>query len=259
MYLIFVDECGYSFRWKEEIENQPFYILAAVTIKTDNLQVVYETIRYNLRKLDLPNIRPDYLGKGSEIKAKDIDRGEEFWRENPEKREEVRAIYLSQLSELFQATVFVIIVDKKRHYEKYKNIAEDPEKLALCFLLERIQGFLTEKNSFAIILIDANKKIETQQKEQIKRLLREGSSGAYFNIFRWDWFEWQLKFNRILEIHFADSKYSLGIQIADFVARHIYSWVKHGKDPNYPGWQYIEGALYKRGGKSTGWGYKEFP
>jgi hypothetical protein len=64
--------------------------------------------------------------------------------------------------------------------------------------------------------------------------------------------------SNILEIHFGDSKYSLGLQIANFVARHTYSWWKSGKDENYAGWNYIKPKLW-RYPNHDGRGYKEFP
>jgi len=257
MYFIFVDECGYQQDWANEaaIEEQPVYVLAAVAVPSEEVAQLYEAIRNSVDQLRLPGTNAQALGRGEEIKAKAIDRGEEFWGEDlyQRAREQVRQIYLDQQA----TTYFVVCVDKARHRDRYSS-PQDPAHLAFQFLLERLQGFLDENDESGFVLIDANKRLEPELRERSSQLLLEGSWGMAVSKFYGVPYEWHLKMSKIVEMHFGDSKFSLGLQIADFVARHTYSWWKSGKDQGYPGWNYIEPRLY-RYPDYHGWGYKEFP
>lgn len=255
MYLIFVDECGYAKDWASdsEIREQPFYILSAVAIPTTQIDSVYNRIRQWIKNLNLPHTNADRLGHGEEIKASSVDRGKDFWKRFPQHRDRVRESYLRQQD----ATYFLVCVDKQRHKAQYSS-PEDPSRLATRFLFERLQGFLREQSTQGFVLIDANKREEAEQKELVAGLLTKHSSGIGFSKFYGTFYEWSLEFTNILEVHFGDSRHSLGLQIADFVARHAYSWRKAGKPSNYPGWSLILPKLYKYP-NHVGWGYKEFP
>jgi hypothetical protein len=255
MYLIFVDECGYRPDWEKEtaIKEQPVYVLAAVAVPSEQVAQLYEAIRNSVDQLKLPETDAQALGRREEIKANAVDRGDGFWGKNPSLRDRVRQIYLDQQA----TTYFVVCVDKARHLVTYL-IPEDPAHLGLKFLFERIQGFLAETNRSGFVLIDANERLELELRERSSQLLLEGSWGLAVSRFYGVPYEWRLKMSNILEVHFGDSKFSLGLQIADFVARHTYSWWKSGKGPGYAGWNYIEPRLY-RYPNYRGWGYKEFP
>lgn len=259
MYLIFVDECGYVKNWDSDdnIRKQPFYILSAVAIPTTKIHIVYTKIRQSIKELDLPNTNADQLGRGEEIKASSVDRGDGFWKNNPELRDRVRKAYLDQQD----ASYFLVCIDKEHHKARYTSPytpPEDPYRWASRLLFERLQGFLREKDAQGFVLIDANKREEPEQREFVAHLLKEHSSGIAFSRLYGVFYEWRLEFTNILEVHFGDSKHSLGLQIADFVARIAYSWRKEGKPPNYPGWELILPRLYKYP-NHKGWGYKEFP
>ncbi|MBT9260253.1 MAG: DUF3800 domain-containing protein [Clostridiales bacterium] len=255
MYLIFVDESGYVKNWDSDtsIHEQPFYILSAVAIPTTQIDSVYTRIRQRIKELHLPHTSADQLGHGEEIKAKSIDKGEGHWGKDPELRTRVRDSYLNQE----EATYFLVCVDKSRHKKNYSS-PEDPSRLASRFLFERLQGFLEEQNAQGFVLVDKNKREEEQQQEYAAQLLTEGSGGIAFSKFYGTIYEWRLEFKNILEVHFGDSRHSLGLQIADFVARYAYSWRKAGKPSDYPGWSLILPRLYKYP-NHVGWGYKEFP
>lgn len=256
VYLIFVDECGYSPDWqsKKNIEEQPVYILSGVAVSSEKIHTLYQNIRQAISSLNLPDIKGALLGNGEEIKAKDVDRGEGFWEQNPDLRNEVRRIYL----DLSDVTYFIVAIDKQKHKMKYPN-PKDPSEIAFQYLLERVQGFLSEQEKYGLVLIDSNKCEEEDLRRVSSKLLPYGSSGlALDRLYGRGYYEWSLKIENVLEIHFGDSRYSLGLQIADFVARHAYSHWKKGKTSNYPGWSYIEPRLYKYP-NYKGWGYKEFP
>lgn len=256
MYVIFIDECGYQPNWSDEktINEQPVHVVSAVAIDSGELGSIYKNIYDNISALALPVTDYHTLGKGYEIKAKKVDKGDEFWGRYPDLRNRVREIYLNYPK---KTVYFVACVDKFLHKGKYVD-PEDPSNLALRFTLERIQGFLNECREYGIVLIDANKLKETEHREFLADLLQRGSEGVAVSKLCGRSYEWRLKMTRILEIHFGDSKYSLGLQIADFVARHTYSWWKSGKQHSYPGWSFIEPKLWKYP-KHNGWGYKEFP
>lgn len=256
MFLVFVDECGYQKNWSsaKNLEAQPVHVAAAVAIKAVNINPVYTSIRKNLQVLDLPHIDATALGTGQEIKAAPVDRGDDFWKDQPELRSRVRQIYLDHGE---KCTYIVVAVDKHRHKEKYPY-PDDPSNLCLKFLLERVQGHANAHNEHAIVLIDINRREEPEQRNLLAKLLRWGSSGLGISKFYGSLYQWQLEMQNIVEFHFGDSKYSLGLQVADFVARHAYSWWKSGKRPDYPSWSIIEPRLW-RYPNHKGWGYKEFP
>lgn len=255
MYLIFVDESGYDKNWDSDnkILEQPFYILSAVAIPTTKIDIVYTQIRQSIQELPLPHTNADRFGHGEEIKASSVDRGEDFWKKNPELRDRVRKSYLDQQDAIY----FLVCIDKQRHKARYPS-PEDPSRLASRFLFERLQGFLREQVAQGFVLIDANKREEAEQREFIAHLLTEHSGGIAFSRLYGAFYEWRLEFTNILEVHFGDSKHSLGLQIADFVARVAYSWQKEGTPPDYPGWRLILPRLYNYP-NHEGWGYKKFP
>jgi len=255
MYVVFVDESGYEKNWSSSkaIQQQPFYVLAGVAMPSDRIADIYESIRGIIRGLNLPKTNADMLGKGEEIKASSVDKGDGFWQNNPGLRDGVRKGYLDQQD----VTYFVVCIDKQRHEAQYSS-PYDPTHLAAQFLFERLQGFLSEKQTSAFVLIDANKREEQEQRSLLTRLLTSGSRGVALSKFYGVFYEWWLQFTHIVEVQFGNSKHSLGLQIADFAARHAYSWRKSDKDPSYPGWDLIEPRLY-RYPSYQGWGYKEFP
>ena len=257
MYLIFVDESGYQEDWSQDsaIRQQPFHVVSAVAVPSDNLHEVYTAIRSGVAQLNLPKTDAQALGKGQEIKASQVDRGEGFWGKNQVLRDKVREIYLSL--DQHKVTYFAVCIDKKTHKERYSS-PENPSNLALRYLLERLQWFLREKDQNGYVIIDQNKRQEPTQRSFLGWLLQFGSGGKALSRLYGTLYEWKLEMSNIVEIHFGDSKYSLGLQIADFVARHVYSWRKKGKDPDYPGWRFIEPRLYGYP-EYEGRGYKEFP
>jgi hypothetical protein len=252
MYLIFVDEVGYTPGWPDvNLSEQPMYVVSGVVIKENSIKSVYDSIINKLKQLNITGIDISKLGKGEEIKAKEVDRGDGIWRLHSDLRDEVRKIYIDHDNVIY----FAVCIDKERLIKQY-NEPENPEYLALRFLLERVQGLLKEQNELGLIVIDLNTQIEQDQRKFVSDLLIEGSQVKISNFL-----EFRLQLDRIIEFYFCDSKNSLGLQIADFVARHTYSWRKKGNNPNYPGWCYIEKRLYKPPTKTSyiGWGYKEFP
>lgn len=258
MYLIFVDECGYNRNWLNEnaIQQQPFYVVSGVAILDSDLGVIYRTLRENIENLYLRDIEAEKLGKGEEIKAKEVDKNEGIWRNNNRVSEKVRRIYLDHQT----LTYFIVCIDKRKHKDSYRERAYEPSTYALQLLFERFQMFLKSKNQYAFVLIDFNSEQKAVQQETLAELQIRGSCGITGGFFEnvYEIYQWRLPMNNIVEIHFGDSKYSLGLQIADFVARHAYSYLKNNRDSRYPGWSFIESRLYNYP-DYQGYGYKEFP
>ncbi|QSR84675.1 DUF3800 domain-containing protein [Methylacidimicrobium sp. B4] len=255
MFLVFVDECGYEENWQTEsnIRNQPVHVVAAAAIDSNELERIYTKIRSSVRACDLPHTNADLLGMGEEIKAAPLDRGKGFWGKHTKCKNQVRQSYLDHR----EVTYFVVCVDKARHKAKYKE-PKDPAYYGLKLFLERVQGFAEDMRIQAFVLIDINKRDEPKQRNEVTNLVLEGSSGQGSDKFYGMIYQWKLKITNVLEIHFVDSKYSLGLQIADFVARCAYSWWKSGEKQDHPGWSLIEHRLYKYP-DHRGWGYKEVP
>lgn len=256
MHIVYIDESGFALDWQASIQDQPFYVLAAIAIPVTNLRTMYENVRQGLNDLDLPGINARLIGLGEEMKAKDLDSGSGYWRGHEEHRGAVRDLMLS-VPKSCSGCAFLIIVDKAKHLRKYTS-PDEPDTLALKFLFERIQAFLEEKDSFAICIFDRNKR-EQALLTAAKNLILDGSFVSYWSPFYKTYIERILPLERILEFHTEDSRYSLGLQVADFYARISYSWRKNGKKADYPGWALIREQLYTRGSRVTGWGYKEFP
>lgn len=256
MLVVFVDECGYVKNWRnpKHIQQQPVHVAAAVAIDSSEVEDVYTSIRKDISSLNLPHTNAAALGKGEEIKAASVDRGEGFWGKNETLRDRARQIYLNHSQNI---TYILVCVDKAGHKNRYFT-PDDPADLAFRLLLERIQGLANEREQKALVLIDANKREEAKQRNLLSWLQLRGSSGFGISRFYGTLFKWKIEMSNILEIHFGDSKYSLGLQVADFLARHAYSWWKSGKDSNHPGWNYIERRLW-RYPEHDGWGYKKFP
>lgn len=256
MFLVFIDECGYQKNWKDakNMQQQPVHVTAAVAVDSKDVSHIYTSIRGKISNLQLPHTNASLIGKGEEIKASAVDRGEGLWGKLSQLRDKVRQSYLDHSGKV---TYFVVCIDKVRHKARYPSPI-DPADFALKLLFERIQGFLNDHQRQGIVLIDANKREEAAQRSLIARFLRLGSAGFGISKFYGALYQWRLQMANILEVHFGNSKYSIGLQVADFVARHIYSWWKSGKSPRYPGWNYIEQNLWKYP-NHNGWGFKEFP
>jgi hypothetical protein len=78
MQIIFLDESGYSPDWKKQIDEQPFYVLSAVCIPTSNIPAAYERLRKEIDRMSLPGQKKP-LGRGFEIKARDVAQGIGWW------------------------------------------------------------------------------------------------------------------------------------------------------------------------------------
>lgn len=85
MKLIFFDESGYSKSWKEDIEAQPFYVLAGFLVEADVYIDASENLRRKVNEIGLEKLEHP-LGLGFEIKAHEIAKGKGWWKHHNDER-----------------------------------------------------------------------------------------------------------------------------------------------------------------------------
>lgn len=256
MRLIFLDESGYSRDWKRQIEEQPFYVLSAVCLPASNVPAAYQRLSAEISKMNLPGQKRP-LGRGFEIKARDIAQGSGWWRNHNEERNKVRDLFLS-FPRQEGGAAFVVIVDKAAHLEKYV-FPENPYILSFRFMMERLQKYLDDCNDYGYCVYDQNDPLMNDLREHSDLLLSEGSKGVYFDQWLGSVFEFVLPIERIIELSFGNSKSSIGLQVSDFFATMTNTYYKGGKPENSGWWSLLVESLYKSGGRLIGVGLKEFP
>ncbi len=254
--MIFLDESGYSRDWKKQFDEQPFYVLSAVCLPVSNIPAAYDRLRDEIGKLALPEQhRP--LGRGFEIKARDIAQGTGWWRDHNNERNQVRDLFLS-FPQKESGTAFVVVVDKEAHLSRYAS-PQNPYLLSFQFIFERIEIYLKECDEFGYCIYDQNERLEQDLQEHANQLLTEGSSGIYYSQLWNDVFEFSLPIQRIIELSFGTSANSIGLQVADFFSSMTNSYYKNGKPENCGWWNLLTQSLHRKGNKLLGIGLKEFP
>jgi len=257
MRLIFMDESGYAGKnWSDpdSLEKQPYYVVSAVSIPSDEYKKGVKKLIEEIAKLDLPGSdRLLKLGLEFEIKARDIATGRGYWRNHNKERDIIRNLMLS-FPHNNNGCAFVTIIDKKAHFNKYA-FPEDPYSLALQFTLERIQHHLRDENEEGIIIYDLNHVLEPDLSSIASFLIKEGSYIFFYDELL------VIPLDRVLEFTFARSKNSVGLIVADFFATmtyHYHKYHKHVKQLSW--WDTLLSSLYRsKDGIVEGYGYKVFP
>jgi hypothetical protein len=256
MQMIFLDESGYSWDWKKQIDEQPFYVLSAVCLPMSNIPTAYEKLREEVNDLNLPGQKKP-LGRGFEIKARDIAQGTGWWRDHNDERNQVRDLFLS-FPQRENGTAFVVVVNKEAHLSRYA-FPDDPYLLAFQFIFERIEMYLKDCDNYGYCIYDQNERLEQDLQERANGLLTEGSRGIYYSPIWNDVFEFSLPIQRILELSFGDSINSIGLQVADFFSSLTNAYYKSGKPANCGWWNSLTESLHKKDERVLGVGLKEFP
>lgn len=256
MQVIFMDESGYTFNWERDLDKQPYYVLSAICLPSEELPKAYQEIRSKVSDLNLQGAAQP-LGQGFEIKARDVATGSGYWRTHNRERNAVRKIMLTAPKK-YNGTAFVIVIDKLAHRERYAD-PEDPYKLSLDFVFERLQMYLSDINDYGICVYDQNKQVEDALQNTATGLLREGSELIYFSHFYNSLIIRTFSIDRIVEFSLSRSENSIGLQIADFFSTMTYTYVKDGKPLPCGWWDELESSLYRKDGQLLGVGYKEFP
>jgi hypothetical protein len=256
MQVIFMDESGYSFDWKKDLDKQPYYVLSAVCLPSKGLHTVYQKIRNEVSNLCLEGAdRP--IGQGFEIKARDVATGSGYWRAHKKERDKIRNIMLTAPKKC-GGTAFVVVIDKQAHLNRYVN-PSDPYLLSLRFIFERLQMYLREIDDHGICIYDQNERIANALQSTAADLIREGSELSYFDRFYELVVTESLQIDRIIEFSLSRSENSIGLQIADFFATMTYTYVKDGKPSRCSWWDKLKSSLHRKGRRLQGVGYKEFP
>jgi hypothetical protein len=267
MYIIFIDESGYSYNWLGDANQQPFYVLSAVAIPANELNNLYTSVL--LEHLDLGlRSKNQKVGLNYEIKAKDvINKKNKFWRDNPEKRSRLLKLYPSLVKQ-HKGVGFIVAINKQSHINKYRTPG-DPSDMALTYVFERISMFLSSNNEYAICIYDQNKKIEDRIHDSVTKLREKGSRfGNSVNIHKNDdptdlanyaLIINEVKMDRIIDFALGKSNNSIGIQIADFYASMTYQYLKSNKVFDKTIWDILYNSLHSKDGRVDGFGFKTSP
>lgn len=255
MQLLFVDESGYSSNWKNDLEDQPYFVLSGFMIDADQYVSACEVIREEFSSIKLEKSNHP-IGQGFEIKAKEIAKGNGWWKKNPESRSSIRDLMLSTPNR-FGGVSFLVIIDKKMMIQRYSE-PEDPVKLSLRYLYERVQKFLDQTNQSAVCIFDQSSFRDDEMHATSTTLTRDGSYLFYLS-FEKGFVSEQLKLDRIKEFYLTRSENSIGIQVADYFATFGYQYVKSKDKEKCNWWALILGSLHNADGKVNGIGLKTFP
>lgn len=255
MKLIFFDESGYSKSWKEDIEAQPFYVLAGFLVDADVYIDASENLRSKVNEIGLEKLEHP-LGLGFEIKAHEIAKGNGWWKHHTDERNALRELMLSFPLEC-NGTTFLVVIDKKKHALKYA-FPDLPHEKAFQFMFERIQWFLLDQQAFAVCAYDQTKFLDDDQHNASMGLMRDGSTVSYWSEYYGHVSE-KFAIDRVKEFYLGKSENSLGIQVADYSATFGYQYFKGGRPDKCGWWETISKSLYKKDGKVDGFGLKVFP
>jgi uncharacterized protein DUF3800 len=256
VFIVFLDEAGYTPDWRAGISQQPFYALSAVCLPADRLQEAYSGIRAAIAALSLRE-SPGALGRGFEIKAKEIATGAAWWKFHNAERDAVRAIMLAAPRQ-YGGSAFVVAIDKERHRDRYTSPA-DPYLLAFQFIFERLALFLGEKNDVGYCVYDHNTRLEAELLERSNVLIQEGSEIYGYSRFYGEPIHGILRIERVQELVFGTSSHSLGLQLADYVATMTYCYLRDGRPSPCGWWDTLKAGLHTRFGALDGVGLKIFP
>lgn len=237
MYLLYIDESGRPGLSKKDPRHH--LALVGTFIKDSD---------WNRVAFDFTKIKLDIFGRDDiEFKSNLIRR-----REPPFDilSEEAYQNLMNRLEAFFREaplTLIATVINVDALISKYTQPA-DPYELAYQFILERGNRMMIENNDYALIILDSKSgqlRIDTGTQDHKLILLT--------SILR-------QKTPRILgDISFGDSRYVIGLQIADLVVYPFYHRFEYDK-PNYITYKLMETKL-RRGprGKTKGFGLKYFP
>ena len=256
MKLLFIDESGFSRNWTQDIAQQPFYVLAGVCIDASEYAAACDDLRTKVECLNLPDLE-FRLGQGSEIKARDVARGDGWWGNHNEQRNRFRDLMLGFPAE-YGGAAFITVIDKARHRDQYAY-PEDPVSMAMKYLFERVERYLRETDSHVFCIYDHDTWRTDSLHEESMSLIREGSRVIYFSRFSGERMETTNILDRILEMALGTSENSVGLQVADFFCTCAYFHFKSGRPENCGWWDHLCCSLHRQNNVLEGYGLKVFP
>lgn len=222
--LIFTDESGFTPNWTSKIKDQPYFVLAAISIPIEVYPLLCKKLRKDLERISqIQNAQT--IGKTSEIKAKDIISGRGIWNRHPEDREQVRKIFLAS-PRRFKGNSYAVIIDKKKLKSRYSS-PDDPYSLAFKFIFERVQQDLQRESRMGYFIHDQTKLFDDKHHEHSSELRSQGST---INVpTQFEPYIVDIAMDNIAEFYLGKSTCSIGLQLADFYASHIYNYFRNNK------------------------------
>jgi len=239
MYLIYIDESGRPGLSKKDYRKH----LALVGVFINGAH-------WNQIAFDFNKIKLDIFGRNDiEFKSNHMRR-----KESPFDilSDENYQNLMNRLESFFRQASFTLIaavINIDALISQYIH-PKDPYELAYQFILERGNKMLMEKNDYGIIILDSKSgQIRINAGTQDHRLI------VLTNLLRE-----KVKINRILgDISFGDSRFMVGLQIADLAVYPFYHRFEYNK-PDYITYQLMENKLRKGPrGEIEGFGLKYFP
>jgi len=257
MYLFYIDECGRPSLEDKSLIADPWFVMAAVGVHSNQWMNIDAEIT-SLKRKYFPGIKPLKV----EFKSTNIrSSGGPYprWPFSdllPEQCrqlvEEIYAIY-----DVYELPLFTVVINKIEHKEKYLKTSHRPEppyQLAFRMLVERIDWFLENKNQgktleeseFGFVILD---EYVGQYKVTRSNLLWYQESGTFA----------KSSINFVKEVPFFNvSDYSQLLSLPDLAAYNVYHRFRYDK-PDYPFYLRIKPYLYRKNGKLWGYGLKVFP
>lgn len=237
MYLIYIDESGRPGLSRKDPRKH--LALTGVFIEDSN---------WNQIALEFNKIKLDIFGREDiEFKSNLIRR-----RESPFDilSEEAYKNLTDRLERFFQSaplTLITAVINVDALISKYTQPA-DPYELAYQFIIERGNRLMIENKHYGMIILDSKSgqlRIDTGSQDHKLIILT--------NLLR-------KKIDRILgDISFGDSRYMVGLQIADLAIYPFFHRFEYNK-PDYITYRLMENKLRKGPrGEIEGFGLKYFP
>lgn len=256
MHMVFLDESGYSRNWETDIAHQPFYTLSAVCLPAGRLEALYADVRAKIAGLKLPTVSAP-LGRGFEIKAREIVNGSGWWGRHNNERNAVREAMLEAPAR-FEGCVVLVAFDKAEHKRKYVS-PDNPYTLSLQMVFERVGEHLRSIGEHGYCIYDQNTLFQQPLLDHSAKLMVGGSGGTGFSGVYQQYYNYFVKLDHLLEMSVGVSEYSIGLQIADYFATCGNSYYKGGKPSPCGWWDTLTKSLRNQSGEYRGYGLKEFP
>ncbi len=255
MKLVFFDESGYSFNWLSDLSEQPFYVLSAVAVDAAVYARACKEVQESTAALELPGLKHP-LGKGAEIKARQVSGGNGWWRDHESQRNAFRNLMLG-FPKQYNGAAFLVVIDKARHFSKYANPI-DPVKIGLQFLFERLEWYLRGIDDNAYCIYDHDKRRTDAVHSDSTSLMRSGSKLEFLSSYYGETIVATHDLSHITELALGASTNSIGLQIADFFANCAYKYFRDGRSSPCGWWDLLTESLYREGSGIEGHGLKTF-
>lgn len=220
MYLLFLDASGHSEypppfgRGKDT-----FYVLAGVAIEH---QLWFHAFN------ELHSLCTKYFGNcwsQIEVHYGDLINKRGLWNNLTDIQRLEFADGVFNLLPKLKATLFAMVINKPRHFNGYKT-PEQPKQLAVRFMASRFSKFLQRRKESGIMIYDSE---AVSSDRPLHDFLTKGRFKGLVMQANWEYkpevmFQTQNNLEGIIEsIFFIESKYSQGIQLADFCAYAVWS------------------------------------